>query len=581
MIRFNILDKDTFESVGYLELAKNTNISFKKRNKQFFFAQMEMGRSTQFDVPATDHNRILLGFGNDPIEEGVFLRRRNPAQMQMSGNAIEGWLSIMEYSNGAFKCIFYYDSSVELEAINGVELKDMYCSFKPVTWNTGTPIDANDASLDSTPIALVRYRNNWSESGLVGLQWFYAPSVNLRLYLEDLLTNAGVRHKLDISYKHRFIAPSMKGADRVAGVVAKTGMTAGTIDVALSPYLGFDTSAKLYWRGAFGIAVRNDCWAIYCKQAVNLTFPIDFPNNYELISVNHNKIEFTTDRYFDAFGWHGEPLAGRTVQLSQGTSFFIVADEGYPYDNSHIRGWKADRSPFSFTFTVSRSGDIALGEDWFVQDNAPNMTIVDMLRSAALIEGKELYYDPDIGVVIGNQDFGSLQRFEIEKAVDIDSVVRYVKDWGNVNSVVVRFDSEDYVTAPIVDEYSINNEIVDGKAEHVIKFNEGMAFRDGSGDIYLEDVSINGTAVKISAKKTSVAKCGSGINMKREQISSYEMNTAIVNDSTSVTLRVIMDADDFLRLGMDAMMTWHGVMYCWTSATWSNGIATLTLQVVG
>ena len=72
MIRFNII-ATTGTEIGYLDGTPDS-VSFKRRNKQYFWAQMEMGRSTEFQVPATDHNRILLGFGNDPEEYGEVFR---------------------------------------------------------------------------------------------------------------------------------------------------------------------------------------------------------------------------------------------------------------------------------------------------------------------------------------------------------------------------------------------------------------------------------------------------------------------------------------------------------------------------
>ena len=88
MIRFNII-ATTGTELGYLDGTPDS-VSFKRRNKQFFWAKMEMGRSTEFQVPATDHNRILLGFGNDPEEYGEVFRYPLRAQMQTSGNAITG-----------------------------------------------------------------------------------------------------------------------------------------------------------------------------------------------------------------------------------------------------------------------------------------------------------------------------------------------------------------------------------------------------------------------------------------------------------------------------------------------------------
>lgn len=579
MIRFNVFDIKTGNSLGYLDIPDPEGIQFKRRNVQFFFGKMEIGRSTEFSVPATDHNKLLLQFGNDPEEYGTMLRQRVNAQMQTSGNAVDGILAVTEYTGNAFKCVFYYETDPNLEKINNVKLADLYCSFKGVTWDTNQPAwDSDDPTVPTTPIQLVKYRNNWSESGLLGLQWYWAPSVSLKLYIEDLLTNLGVPYSIYLPDRYRFIAPSMHGSGLTSGTIAKTGMTAGTIDAALSNFFEFNTSARLAHRNSLIGWTYTSCWSIKCKQALLVTFPASFPNNYELITVNGNNITFTTDRYIDSQGWHGEPLAGRTIEMAAGAEFFIVTEQGYPYDNSYIRGWKQDESPFSFTFTVARSGDISLGETWYVQNNPPDMTLVDLLRSAALLTGQELYYDPVNGVCIGPQDVGSVGNFDLEQVVSIDSVSREVKDWGSNKTVTVHFDSEDYVEAPLIDYYEIDNANLEGTDENVIKFSEGMAYPDGSGDIYLEDVSINGTEVKMVAKKPTIAVSGIGEYMDRVRISSYDGNAVIAQASTSVVLRAVMDLDFFLRITRDAIIRFQGVAYVWMSGTWGGGVATLNLQ---
>lgn len=576
MIRFNIIET-TGSELGYLDGTPDT-VSFKRRNKQYFWAKMEMGRSTEFQVPATDHNRILLGFGNDPEEYGEIFRYPLRAQMQTSGNAITGNLAVTEFSGGMFKCVFYYETDPNLEKINGVRLADLYCSFKPIEWDTDVvPYDADDVAVPTVPLALVKYRNNWSESPTPGLQWWYAPSVSVKLYVEDLLDNLGIPYSINIPDRYRFITGSMRGGAQVAGNIAKTGMTAGTIDASLSAFFEFNQAATLAHRNALIGWTHNSCWSIRCKQDVTLTFPGNFPASYELISVKGNNIEFVTDRYLDAFGWHGQPLAGRTVNLAQGTEFFIVQEEGYPYDNSYVRGWENDVSPYSFSFIVARDGDIALGEVWQIQNNAPDMTLVEFLRSIALLTGQEMWWDETLGLCLGPQDVGQT-RISIEDVAAVDSVSRSVKDWGNGRSVVIRFDSEDYVTLPLVDRYTIDNFNLEGEEEHVIKFSEGNPYSDGSGDVYLEDVSINGTEVKMTAKRPTLAISGNGEYLDRVKLYGFDANATIANASTAVVVRVLLDLDDFLRMEKDAFLVWKGVGYVWTSMTWSGGIATITLQ---
>ena len=260
--------------------------------------------------------------------------------------------------------------------------------------------------------------------------------------------------------------------------------------------------------------------------------------------------------------------------MPQGTEFFIVDGTATP----DIRfGWTEDVSPFSYSFIVSRDGDIALGEWWAIQNNAPDMTLVEFLRSIALLTGEELWWDETPGLCLGPQDVGQT-RISIDDVAAVDSVARCVKDWGNGRSVVIHFDSEDYVTLPLVDRYTIDNFNLEGEEEHVIKFSEGNPYSDGSGDVYLEDVSINGTEVKMTAKRPTLAISGIGEYLDRVKLYGFDANATIANASTAVVVRVLLDLDDFLRMEKDAFLVWKGVGYVWTSMTWSGGIATITLQ---
>ena len=80
MIRFNII------GTGFLAFEDKGGISFKTENQFFRFADISLGRSVEFSVPATDRNRLMLGFGEDPSESGAMLRANHQCQMAKSIN---------------------------------------------------------------------------------------------------------------------------------------------------------------------------------------------------------------------------------------------------------------------------------------------------------------------------------------------------------------------------------------------------------------------------------------------------------------------------------------------------------------
>ena len=578
MIRINI------NGVGSLDFDPKTNISFKKKNVQFLWSNIETGRSTEFSVPATDTNRKLLGFADDTVEYGDMMRKRLDCEIQYSGGLCAATIVVKKYSGGRFSCVLYYPKSDALEKLNDVQLKDCLCTIGGVMFDPSNAVSADDANLPLSPVSIVWYYGSYSTEGGL-LRWTYMPSLSVKLYIENILTNLGIYCDLDIPSNLRIVSPTLKGASEVTGTIAKTGLEAGTIDASLQNFFEFKTDAELKWWSDFlGIGHTVDCWAIRPKVDVEVTFPSDFPNNVQLYNRNGNTYNPVTDRYRDRNGtWHGEPLASRTVTLRAGQWFWILDGGWIHYDtqtNEYFTGWKNDTSPFSYSLKVARSENIAVGEMWSPVYNCPDMTVIEYLRSVALMLGEELFYDYDDNVLrMRSQDVGSTQIGALENVVGIEQVSRNVVDWGDgTRFEIVKFDSEDYVEYPIVSEIEVNNSTLEGKTENTIKFSEGND--DDSGNVFIDDTEFSSTPPKVTAKKWTIAKSGTGKVLKRVEIENYGENGLMANRSTCLVARVKMDLYDYMHLMRQAVFMYRGTMYVWTSVNWTNGVATLTLQAI-
>lgn len=596
MISINILSDDRQTSFGVLDIERAESIALKRSNRQFGWSKLETGRSTQFHVPANNHNNLVLNFANEADEDGVFMRKLLRCQMQYSGGKIDGTLAVESYDGESYGCVMYYGRDDTLAKIDGLRLADCPCSFKAVTWQKqgsgGTVYPANDVALNTAPIACIRYRNPWNESTSplpANIDWTFVPSVNIKRFLTDILTNLGVSFFINISEHLWMTAATLNGADSVTGTVAKSSTVSGTIASALRPFIEWDADGMLYYRRGFLSSQYTPCWAIKAKQDIQLTFPADFPADFELVTYSGNKYNFLGDRYTDAFGLHGEPWAGRTLDIKAGTSFYIVREEGVinpSSSGSYVTGWIEDESPYSFDFTIARQGDIALGEAWRIQNNMPDMTLVEFMASVANLEGKVLFYDPEgDGLTIDSQDLNASK--DLERVIEVQDVSRYVKDWGKVRRVSVEFDSEDYIPegSQLKNTYDIENELIEAEAKEVIKFSEGLPFGSDNA-VYIEDVTITGTTGKMKAKKWTVAldtltEQADLPYMQRVSIATLGASANIAAMSTSVRLRVAMDIDDFVTLSDGAVLRWRGGQYVWTSADWVNGFAVLTLQYYG
>lgn len=573
MIRINI------NSHGFLDFDSKTSLSFKKKNVQYLWSNIETGRSTEFTVPATDHNKQLLNFADETVEYGEMMRKRLDCEIQYSGGVCKATIVVKKYNGIRFSCVLYYPKSNTIDKLNDVQLKDCLCSIGGITFDPSNAVSADNENLPVTPVSIVRYNGSYSTEGGQS-RWTYMPSLSVKLYIENILTNLGVNHDLDIPTNLRIVSPTIKGASEVTGTIAKTGLEAGTIDASLQNFFEFKTDAELkWWGGWFGTGHTVDCWAIRPKKDVDVTFPNNFPNNVQLYNRNGNTYNPVTDRYRDSGGtWHGEPLAGRTVTLRAGQWFWILDGSWMHFDTDYYTGWKVDTSPFSYSFKVTRSENIGIGENWSPVYNHPEMTVIEYLRSVALMLGKELFYDYDDDVLrMRSQDVGSTQIGALENVVSIEHVSRNVMDWGDgTRFEIVKFDSEDYVEYPIVSEIEVNNSTLEGKTENTIKFSEGND--DGNGNVFIDDTEFSSTPPNITAKKWTIAKSGTGNVLRRVDIENYPQNGRMANCSTCFVARVKMDLYDYMHLTREAVFIFRGVRYLWTSANWTNGVTTLTLQ---
>lgn len=594
MIRFSVRKSET-ENI-FLDMTADVSLSFKKTNPAFKFGEMETGRSAEFDIPLTARNRLLLDYPDDPSELGLMLRRRHPSQMVFSGGVVNGSIALTAVEGNSVKAVFYYDDAEDLQRINGKKLSDCKVTLAPVRWakasGGGTIYQANAASIPA--VALVEYAGEYLEQQATA-NWVYLPSVELDSLVNDILGGLDVRYDFVINKKHRLITNTIKASVGYTGTIAKTGMEAGTIDAVLQDFFEFDEDDFLYYSKNWGATIgqRPDCWSIRARKTCEVTFPSTFPDNYSLWyngGILGAKWQPVTDRYMvhphASEGYYvGQPLAGRTVTLQGGQRFFIVDEEDFGVNGAdeygYGYGWMNDASPWSFSLQVKRAGDnIVLGEMWDAAVNLPDMTVAELVRAAAVVEGCYVRWDEGAKKLEAvDMDAEPPYVYELKDVISIDSVKRNVSEWGDdVGEAVVRFDDEDYVTSRHEDIYKVDNDELQGELEVKIPFNEGELQDDGS--VFVDDVEFNGNDGKPKAKKVTIADAGGGKLLVHCAVVRQTLAEQAAIASTCVSVKARMDIADFASLTDDYKVLLRGRHYLWSSASWTAGVATLTLQAL-
>ena len=591
MIRFNIIGK------GFLDFENEGGLAFKRLNPFFRFADVELGRSVEFSVPRTDRNRYMLDFGENPAEYGGALRVLHDCQMIYDGGAKMGALSVVSYENNAFKCVFYVDSSEWLDRLQNLNIRDMVTSFTSgVVWGANSNVVNPEDADPNNCIEIMPY-----EDGIThGANWQYVPSINIGVFVHNLLNTANVPNKLAIDKDLWLIAGSLDGGVSETVTFRASTNTDGQILQVQQYFDTWDENLYACQDVFFGIPIGSTttpCRFYRALMNVDVTFPTNFPNNciVPIYSKNHVYKQYIGD-YYPGYtqystlgqglvaGLCGEPLAGRTVKIRKGQTFCFIQQLGYTGLESQY-GYYGIGAPYSFACEVNRSDNLTLGETWYLQNNLPDMTIFDFLKSVCLAAGLEMIVEPQTGITIRQGSYGETSDFkELKRVVSIDKVKRVVDAWGEASLSVVDFDSEDYVENKIISNYTVSNGNVNKEQSHRCKFSEGDV---GQYGILVRNVDNSSQPYKFTAKKWTIARVDLNpiaplSNKLLQRVNRPLMfgYNDIAQNSTCVVLKAVFTESEFFAITPSTTFLFQGVAYIWTDAQWSNGIVSLTLQRV-
>lgn len=564
MVKFNIV------STGFIDVSDPSGISFKIDNHLYRFCDISLARSTEFSVPATERNRRLLQFGEDPAEDGLMMRRNFKAQMVYDGGVVDGTLAVTSYDGNTFKCVFEMHLNERLEQMMGKKLADMALDHDVViNWN-GNDIALADTTQDAQ---LIMY----DRDGGMGT-YPPVPAINIKNLIANLVTpiTYGTGYATDFQ-NYWLIAGSMKGglsesvyiSTNAANNMTATGDTYGYFTIEdINIEWG---TIELWSNGVIG-GGSFSAKGLKATQDIKITFPqATIPTCYVI------QWSRKMTRYKQLAG---PDLNGKTIEVPRdGIIFFAATKKTW-------QGYQDTLHPFSVTVDVEAAdNNLAVGDDWRLSCNLPDMTFFEFLKSAALATGNDLTVDGhDISII--ESVYGPATTVTLDNVISVDKVSRWVEPWGNgTKKATVAFSSEDYVTAPLRTDYEIDNTNLTGEKETKSLFSEGGVGTDG---VQVNDFDFSGSPAKFSAKKWTIAYAEDGDKfLTRVEAPSLVAYDDIANNATAVVAKVLAPLSDFVGLsdimesgGFHRLYIWRGVSYVWTSASWSDGVMTLTLQKV-
>lgn len=564
---------------GFLDMTDHTGVAFKAQNNWYRFAEVSLVRSTEFSVPATDHNRQMLGFGEDPAEQGEMLRQVFPAQMVYDGGRLDGMLSVTGFSSDTFTCVFNVGNPEWIEKLQSIKLSECPCTLSPVVWDTSTPVTDADQADWNDGVVIIQYENGHASDP----SWQLVPSVNVVKFISNVLSNLGFGFGTDIPTSLWMVAGSMKGGDRDAVTFTQVSTSMFTRTQVQNYFDVVDITIEWATANLFGAFVgggSNPCKAFKANDDLKMTFASMSDNVYLI------KWDSKLARCLTLGGKPTDQLAAvkipaldnNTISLNKGDIFFFASKYVMRYDTGGWFGFKTtDILATTIAVKVERSKDLALGENWRIQYNMPDMTIFEFIKSVCLATGREFYFD-DMGWLDMTRAFMLTRNVHaLDGVLSVDSVTRRVDCWGTgTGEAVIAFDSEDYVTEKIRSSFQIPNAQLSEKKEFVSKFSEGNV---GVKGVLIDDCDNTSTPYKFKAKKWTLARAVSGLPaLQRIDTPEPFGYDDIADNSTCLKVKLAKDEDWFHGLWPTFFFSWRGSIFVWTDASWSDGVVTMTLQ---
>jgi len=117
-----------------LDIPKDLELSFQKKNILFSFDDIELNRSQSFTLPRSQTNDAIFQFSFRPDFDGAVTRVTHFAEMFYSGGKEEGILSCSSASDDGYECIFVFGELRNLKKIKEAGKISEYFRLHPLEW---------------------------------------------------------------------------------------------------------------------------------------------------------------------------------------------------------------------------------------------------------------------------------------------------------------------------------------------------------------------------------------------------------------------------------------------------------------
>lgn len=558
MARFNIGGQ-------FLDLPANFRIQFQKKNILFSFGDVEVERSTSFNIPATSRNISIFNYAQDFHTRGIFMRNSYEAQYQDGLVIRNGYLHVISCSDGEFECIFIFGELLGLKDIKNLGSIRQYIAGDIVASLSGYTYGADE---DDIPIfAKVGYNMDTTDDSPFMPSWSFGEVMNV--VLENARVNFDwdnirqeIRDKRVVIPRDYNVAPltSVTIGRRYLGqpsnsqpypTIGKMTSSSNLLSVVRSedPLLVvWDEEATDFRRGYVD--------ELICGQSLNITFPPNTPNNIYLGYASGGSWRLLEGNSFGDI----QGLAGRTVKMNSGQRFFFIVQDDIIRGSSTPADGSWVAQGYDYTINVSVEGVKGDSDIVRLVDNIPDITIIEMLQIAAALTGSVLDFTV-LGLSFNRLSDNWYVVRELKDVIKWSKMTRSFGEFARNN--YIDFDSAEYVTDKVnVNYYVENSNLKESNTLQTIPFSESRV--DGS--------------IPVDSDVNTIAQAGEFWLLRRIALPQNQTIANLVDKSTSISVEVSMTLLDFDNIRGNTVLHWDGVLWVWTEASWNNSVATLSLS---
>ncbi|NCA80067.1 MAG: hypothetical protein EOM76_07780 [Sphingobacteriia bacterium] len=545
-----------------------------KSNNNLFVLQLKYDRSFSFKIPATDKNNRIF-FNSNRVDFSLqALRGDIPAVMYVADKQIDGFLKILSATQNGYDAAFYYNQIFPFDILQKIatylNLSDNFI------WNAAATVyNGGGVGLPPVSFGLYRYR---LAAGAAGVPTYinYLPSVTMKRLLDECAAASGVNYYFDITDPTE-LAEKQARFNRLM-IKLKSAQTKTSIKVAVTQNSNVNDRAALYditpvpaniylsnitttaVVSSGGNMINTTVQAIHVSSACKLTFTSLPANPYGwAVSIRG--------------GGYYPISVGSTLPLLDNSHFFFydLRNGTLPLTLDAIFAGYGETFGFDFITTENM---INYGDVYYLQDNLPDVTYIDLLTTTAYALGLSLSSD-----IINSRFVLSTFTTNTSDTLTIDSVT--VRDERLIEiddldvSGVVDFDS----SSRVLEHMKLKLIIGSGEGNNIsLPFSEERKYRN-TEDVEIRDLALNGTVYDIFYSEKDVLciyNNDTSIYLQRFNFMSSNL-PSIIESGIIVSLKIAQSQSKFLELSATTRIIYKNKAFAIVEATNKDNVTSLKM----